>query len=66
MIVSAARIMAPVIATSLFSFSVEHNFLGGYGVYAVFFVLSCFAAILALRLPHKPRPAWEGSESFDS
>jgi len=62
MIVSAARIMAPVISTSLFSFSLKHNILGGYGVYAVFFVLSCFASSIALRLPRRPRPIWEVSD----
>jgi len=62
MVVSAARMMAPVFATSLFSFSVKHNLLGGYAVYAVFFVLSCFAVFLTRGLPHRPRPAWEGPE----
>jgi len=49
-------------ATSLFSFSVEHQLLGGYAVYAILFVLSCFALLLALRLPNRPRPVWEVEE----
>ncbi|KAG6835018.1 hypothetical protein H0H93_005565 [Arthromyces matolae] len=49
--VSIARAMGPALATSLFAFSVQNNILGGYGVYAFFIVLSCFAVHLALRLP---------------
>ena len=61
-IASIARTIAPAMATSLFSFSVEHHLLGGYAVYAFLFVLSCFAVMLALRLPHRPRPVWEVEE----
>jgi hypothetical protein len=64
--VSIARAIAPALATSLFSFSAEHDLLGGYAVYVVFFVLSCFALLLALRLPHNPRPAWEEDASDDN
>ena len=60
--VSIARIMAPSLSTSLFSFSVERNLLGGYAVYAVFWLLTCFAVWVATRLPHEVRPAWEGGE----
>lgn len=54
-----ARTIAPAMATSLFSFSVEHDLLGGYAVYAVMFVLSCGAMWLAMQLPHDVLPAWE-------
>jgi len=51
--------VAPATATSLFSFSAKHNFLGGYTVYAVLLTLSCVALSLALRLPDNPRPMWD-------
>jgi len=60
--VSIASIITPSLSTSLFSFSVEWNLLGGYAVYAVFSFLSCFAVWLAMRLPHEVCPAWEGEE----
>ncbi|KAF8630793.1 hypothetical protein AX15_002723 [Amanita polypyramis BW_CC] len=53
-IVSIARAIGPALATSLFSFSVENNILGGYVVYVILFVLSCLALLPALRLPSKP------------
>jgi hypothetical protein len=37
--VSAGRMVAPTLATSLFSLSVERNLLGGYGVCHSFFPL---------------------------
>ncbi|KAJ7116527.1 major facilitator superfamily domain-containing protein, partial [Mycena epipterygia] len=49
--VAIARAIGPAMSTSLFSLSVQHNLLGGYFVYAVFFVLSSFALVLAGRLP---------------
>ena len=60
--VSIARMVGPSLSTSLFSFSVERNLLGGYAVYAVFSFLSCFAVWLALIVPHEVRPAWERGE----
>ncbi|KAG6906440.1 hypothetical protein DXG01_013923, partial [Tephrocybe rancida] len=54
--VSFARAAGPAMATSLFSLSVEHNLLGGYGVYTLFFVLSCLALRLASCLPHEMWP----------
>jgi MFS family permease len=48
--VAIARAIGPAMSTSLFSFSVQHNLLGGYLVYLVFFVLSGFALLLAVRL----------------
>ncbi|KAF7368768.1 Major facilitator superfamily multidrug-resistance DHA1 sub-family [Mycena venus] len=50
-LVALARAIGPAMSTSLFSLSVQHNLLGGYMVYLVFFVLSGFALILAGRLP---------------
>ncbi|KAJ7812394.1 major facilitator superfamily transporter, partial [Mycena olivaceomarginata] len=49
--VAIARAIGPAMSTSLFSFSVQHNLLGGYLVYLVLFVLSGFALLLAVRLP---------------
>ncbi|KAF8150913.1 major facilitator superfamily domain-containing protein [Crassisporium funariophilum] len=57
--VSIARAIGPAMATSLFSFSVENNILGGYGVYAFFAILSGFSLVLASRLPHK---VWDEHE----
>ncbi|KAG6906075.1 hypothetical protein DXG01_016039 [Tephrocybe rancida] len=54
--VSFARAVGPAMATSLFSLSVEDNLLGGYGVYALFFVLSCLAVWLASCLPREMWP----------
>lgn len=54
-----ARTIAPEMATSLFSFSVEHDLLNGYAVYLVMFLLSCGALWLAMQLPLDVRPAWE-------
>lgn len=51
--VSIARAVGPALATSLFSFSVEKNLLGGYAVYAFYATLSCFAVALSTRLPEK-------------
>ncbi|KAJ6553597.1 major facilitator superfamily domain-containing protein [Mycena vulgaris] len=52
--VALARAIGPAISTSLFSLSVQHNLLGGYMVYLVFFVLSGLALVLAARLPDQP------------
>lgn len=51
--VSIARAIGPALSTSLFSVSVQKNILGGFGVYAIFTTLSCFALFLASRLPEK-------------
>ena len=64
--VSIARIIAPSLSTSLFSFSVERNLLGGYAVYAILWLLSCFAVWFATSLPHGVRPAWEEEEESSS
>ena len=51
MSVSVSRAFGPGMATSLFSFSAECNLLGGYAVYVILFVMSCFALLLAMCLP---------------
>jgi len=58
-VVCIGRIFAPGMATSMFSFSVEHNLMGGYMVYSFLFSLSSFAIVLARRLIHKPEDSVE-------
>ncbi|KAJ7163902.1 major facilitator superfamily domain-containing protein [Mycena crocata] len=57
--VAIARAIGPAMSTSLFSLSVQHNILGGYLVYLVFFILSGFALVLAGRLPDE---VWDDAE----
>ena len=59
MTVSIARAIGPALSTSLFSFSVENNIIGGFGVYVVFATLSVLALWLATCLPSK---MWEEDE----
>ena len=59
MMVSISRAIGPAMSTSLFSFSVENNIFGGFGVYVLFAVLSVLALRLATRLPSK---MWEHNE----
>ncbi|KAF8637897.1 hypothetical protein AX17_002520 [Amanita inopinata Kibby_2008] len=54
--VSISRAIGPALSTSLFSLSVEKNLLGGYAVYAILFMCSCLALLLAMRMPSK---IWE-------
>ena len=63
--VSIARAVGPAMASSLYSFSVQHNLLGGYAVYAIMFILSCFAALLAQRLPPEVWPEAEDGDDDD-
>jgi hypothetical protein len=49
---SIARAAGPAIATALFAFSLERNLLEGYAVYAFFFTLTCFSALLSTYLPN--------------
>ncbi|KAH9481792.1 Major facilitator-type transporter psiT2 [Psilocybe cubensis] len=58
--VSIARAIGPALSTSLFSYSVEKRLLGGFGVYAIFSILSVFALYLATRLPNK---TWDAIQS---
>jgi len=48
---SIARAIGPATATSLFSFSVEHNILGGNGVYVLLAALSMGGIWLGTYLP---------------
>jgi len=48
--VSSARAVGPALSTSLFSFSVEYNILGGYGVYTALASLAGLAILLAVQL----------------
>lgn len=52
--VAIARAIGPVLATSLFAFSVEHNVMGGNGVYVVLVLLSAASLVPASRLPDQP------------
>ncbi|KAJ7284449.1 major facilitator superfamily domain-containing protein [Mycena rebaudengoi] len=54
--VALSRAIGPAMSTSLFSLSVQHNILGGYGVYAILFALSIFALMVA---KHLPEEMWE-------
>lgn len=51
MAVSIARAVGPALSTSLFSFAVQHNILGGYGLYPFLVILAILAILLAVRLP---------------
>ncbi|KAH9481793.1 Major facilitator-type transporter psiT2 [Psilocybe cubensis] len=51
--VSTARAIGPALSTSLFSFSVQRNILGGYGVYAAFTLFASLAIVLAVQLPQQ-------------
>ncbi|KJA16171.1 hypothetical protein HYPSUDRAFT_207236 [Hypholoma sublateritium FD-334 SS-4] len=53
--VSTARAIGPVLSTSLFSYSIRHNILSGYGVYFILTGLSSLALLLAAQLPVKTR-----------
>ena len=47
---SVARAVGPALSTSLFSFSVQYNILGGYGVYTALTSLAGLAILLAVQL----------------
>jgi hypothetical protein len=49
--VSISRAIGPALSTSLFSFSVQHNILWGYGVYLLMEILVLLALVLANFLP---------------
>ncbi|KAF8875778.1 major facilitator superfamily domain-containing protein [Infundibulicybe gibba] len=61
--VSLTRAVGPALATSLFSFSVERNMLGGYAVHVSLFCISCLAIFLAVLLPEK---VWEEQDDDNS
>lgn len=50
---SVARAVGPALSTSLYSFSVQHDILGGYGVYAVFALLAILSMSVAIQLPRQ-------------
>ena len=51
---SIMRTIGPAAATSLFSISVQNNWLDGYGVYGVWIVVCCVALCVAVQLPYQP------------
>ncbi|KAF5366580.1 hypothetical protein D9758_008930 [Tetrapyrgos nigripes] len=65
--VSTARAIGPAMSTSLFSLSVQEQWLGGYAVFALFSCLSILALLIAVRLPaemwEEEEEEYEGSES---
>ena len=62
-VVSVTRAIGPGFATSLFSISVEKNIMYGYGVYALFVVLSLLAIVLAHKLPAE---VWDNDDDSDA
>ncbi|KAJ3568780.1 hypothetical protein NP233_g5485 [Leucocoprinus birnbaumii] len=58
--VSISRALGPALSTSLFSFSVEHEVLGGYGVYVLMTAFALLALALASLLP--PR-VWDDEKA---
>ncbi|KAJ3522303.1 hypothetical protein NMY22_g11950 [Coprinellus aureogranulatus] len=64
--VSTARAIGPALSTSLYSFSIEYNILGGYGVYAVLATLSVGALLLAQQLPRKMRDDEDEDDEDDA
>lgn len=62
MTVSIARAIGPALSTSLFSYSVQHNILGGYGVYLLMIILSLLALVIATFLPAH---VWDSDKSDD-
>ncbi|KAJ3772308.1 major facilitator superfamily transporter [Lentinula raphanica] len=56
---SISRAIGPALSTSLFSLSVQENWLRGYAVYAIFGVLSVAGLLLARLLPEE---VWEEEE----
>ncbi|KAJ3565405.1 hypothetical protein NP233_g7653 [Leucocoprinus birnbaumii] len=59
---SIARALGPALSTSLFSFSVQYNILGGYGVYVLMTMFSLLALGLASFLPEC---VWDEETTLD-
>lgn len=57
---SIVRAIGPALSTSLFSYSIQHNILGGYGVYVLMATLSLFALVIATFLPAH---LWEDNDT---
>lgn len=53
---SVVRAIGPAGSTSLFALSIDRWWLQGYGVYAIFTVLSCVLMLVGLPLP---RNGWD-------
>ncbi|KAF5359757.1 hypothetical protein D9756_003026 [Leucocoprinus leucothites] len=60
MTVSIARAIGPALSTSMFSYSVQRNVLGGYGVYIFMTILSLLALVIATFLPTR---VWEENDA---
>lgn len=60
-----AQALGPSAVTSLFSFSVERDLMGGYAVYFVLFIFSCFSIWCSMRLPRKVQPLWEQEDIYE-
>lgn len=52
-LVSISRIIAPALASTLLSFSMEYNLLGGYAVYVVMIGFCCLSLLLVAQLPQQ-------------
>jgi hypothetical protein len=50
-VATTCRIFAPLIASSLFSLSKEHNLLGGNAVYVILSLVVCVGLLVSRRLP---------------
>ncbi|KIJ19141.1 hypothetical protein PAXINDRAFT_109683 [Paxillus involutus ATCC 200175] len=48
---SIVRVIGPASATSLFAYSIQHSFMGGYGVYVVIILMVITSAPLCAMLP---------------
>ena len=48
---SVVRAIGPASATSLFAYSIQHNFIGGYGVYVIFVLGAIVTMPLCAMLP---------------
>lgn len=48
--VSIVRAIGPATATSMFAYSLQHNLMGGYAVYAALVTMSVFSVMLSFKL----------------
>jgi hypothetical protein len=48
---SVVRAIGPASATSLFAYSIRHDFVGGYGVYVVIILIAIATSPLCAMLP---------------
>ena len=63
--VSFARAIGPALSTSLFSWSVQKNVLGGYAVYAILAFVAFFAISMAMLLPQRMWGEHEAEDHHD-